>query len=61
MIKGKGTPVWVLVAFYIEGQQTPEEISQLWGGHVTPNEVRAPVAYWQKYPEKVDLKLRGVD
>jgi hypothetical protein len=61
IIKGKGTPVWVLVAFYIEGRKTPEEISQLWGGYVTPDEVQAAVAYWQKYPERVDLKLSDED
>jgi uncharacterized protein (DUF433 family) len=61
MIKGKGTPVWILVAYHTERHMSPEEISQRWGGYITSDEVRAAVAYWQKYPERVDLKLSDED
>jgi uncharacterized protein (DUF433 family)/DNA-directed RNA polymerase subunit RPC12/RpoP len=57
MIKGKGTPVWALVSDSITGGLTPEEVSKFWGGYVTPEEVRAAIAYWRKYPESVDYKL----
>jgi uncharacterized protein (DUF433 family)/DNA-directed RNA polymerase subunit RPC12/RpoP len=61
MIKGKGTPVWALVSYYIEAHMTPEEISQIWEGYITPEDVRAAIAYWRKYPELVDLKLGDVE
>ena len=57
MIKGKGTPVWALVSDSITGDLTPEEVSKFWGGYVTPEEVRAAIAYWWKYPESADYKL----
>jgi uncharacterized protein (DUF433 family) len=57
MIKGKGTPVWALVSDSITGDLTPEEVSKFWGGYVTPEDVRAAIAYWWKYPESADYKL----
>jgi uncharacterized protein (DUF433 family) len=57
MIKGKGTPVWVLVGYYTKDNMTPEEISEYWNGEITPEEVRAAIAYWKKYPERVIDKL----
>lgn len=58
MIRGKGTPVWVLVAYHTQHGMTPEQISRLWGGELTPDEVRSAIAYWRKYPERVVDKLR---
>jgi uncharacterized protein (DUF433 family) len=54
VIRGKGTPVWILVAYHNKHNMTPEQISQLWNGYVTAQEVEAAIAYAQAYPELID-------
>ena len=57
VIKGKGIPVWVLVSYAIHHSMTPQQISDMWDGYVTPRDVQAAITYAQTYPELVEDKL----
>lgn len=61
MIRGKGVPVWVLVSYAIKRRMTTQEISRLWNGYVTEQEVWAALAYWQSHPEDVEDKLSDAE
>jgi uncharacterized protein (DUF433 family) len=56
-IKGKGVPVSAIVSYAVHHSMTPEQISNLWEGYITPQEVEAAIEYAQEYPELVDDKL----
>ncbi|MCX6023214.1 MAG: hypothetical protein NTZ05_16110 [Chloroflexi bacterium] len=56
MVKRTRTPIWVLIRYLLAGM-TPLEVSELWGGDVTVQEVEAAQAYWQAFPSEVDLKF----
>ncbi len=58
VIRGKGVPVWVLVSYAKGHNMTPEQISELWEGYITPEEVEAAIEYQKAYPERVDDKLK---
>jgi uncharacterized protein (DUF433 family) len=57
VIKEKGVPVWVIVAYATKHGMTPRQISQLWKEHITVDEVEAALVYWLEYPEAVEDKL----
>lgn len=57
LIRGKGVPVWVLVSYATKRRMTPEQISQMWNGYVTAQEVSSALAYWGTHPEMVEDKL----
>lgn len=61
VIRGKGVPVWVLVSYATKRHMGPEQISRLWNGHVTEQEVQAALAYWQEHPETVQDRLDDAD
>ncbi|MBI4641676.1 MAG: hypothetical protein HY731_13345 [Candidatus Tectomicrobia bacterium] len=61
VIKGKGVPVWVLVSYVMKRDLTPEQISHLWKGYITPQEVRAALIYWHAHPEAVVDKLSDTE
>jgi len=61
VIKGKGTPVWALVSYATRGGMSPREISDLWDGFVTEEEVTNALAYWRAHPNMVDDKQRPDD
>jgi len=53
VIRGKGVPIWVLVSYVQKRGLTPEQVSELWEGYITPDEVRAALMYQKKFPDKV--------
>lgn len=57
VVKGKGVPVWVLVSYVVKRRLTPWQISRLWNGYISPQEVLASLAYWQANPEAIEDKL----
>lgn len=59
VIKGKGTPVWVLYMYHTKLGLTPEQISERWLGQITPEEVRAAIQYGQAHPDEVPDKTLG--
>ena len=61
MIKGKGTPVWVLVSYANKLAMTPEEISAMWLGEITPDEVRGALRFAEAHPDLIDDKLAVED
>ncbi len=61
VIRGKGVPVWVLVAYATKRHMSPEQISRLWNGYVTQQEVGAALAYWRTHPEAVEDKLSDTE
>ncbi len=59
VIRDKGTPIWVLVAYHVQHGMTPEQISELWLGEITPDEVRAALRYGEAHPDQVPNKTIG--
>lgn len=59
VIKGKGVPVWALAAY--SKRISPDEISKLWLGRITPFEVKMGLLYAQLYPDRVEDKLADDD
>lgn len=57
VIKGKGVPIWVLVAYVEKRDLTPDEVSQLWNGYITTDEVVAALLYKKEHPEAVEDRL----
>ena len=57
LIRGKGVPVWILVSYATKRGMSAAEVSGLWKGYVTEEEVRAALAYWRAHPENVEDKL----
>lgn len=56
VIKGKGPSVWAVASYAMKWGMTPEEISPMWKGEITPEEVEAAIDFWKKYPEYVEDK-----
>ncbi len=50
-------PVWVLVSYARRRKLTPQQISELWNGHITEQEVIAALEYFQDHREAVEDKL----
>jgi len=61
VIKGKGVPVWALVSYVITRQMTPKQISDLWEGFITEQEVEAAIDYWRAKPEAVQHGLKNLE
>lgn len=61
MIRGKGTPVWVLVSYATKLGKTPEAISAMWLGEITPDELRGARLYAEAHPDLIDDKLAVED
>jgi len=57
VIRGKGVPVWVLVSYATKRNMTIEQISQIWDGYITAQEVQGALDYWRARPELVEDKL----
>jgi len=57
VIKGKGVPIWSLIAYVEKRGLTPIEVSQLWNGYITAEEVAAAVTYKRLNPDSVDDRL----
>lgn len=58
-VKGKGVPVWVLWAYATQHGMTPKEISKLWLGEITEQEVSAALLYAEEHPDLIDDKTKG--
>lgn len=57
VIKRKGIPVWVIVAYAQRRGMTPVQISRLWNGYITEQEASAALEYSKAHPESVEDKL----
>jgi uncharacterized protein (DUF433 family) len=53
VIRGKGVPVWSIVAYVKRRGLSAEQVSREWAGYITPAEVRAAVLYEEKFPDRV--------
>lgn len=54
VIKGKGVSIWAILAYVNRRGLTPVQVSRLWGGYISPEEVRAAILYQREFPELVD-------
>jgi hypothetical protein len=45
VIKGKGVPVLILVAYAVKHNMNSKQISRMWNGYITA------LTYWQQHPE----------
>jgi uncharacterized protein (DUF433 family) len=61
VIRGKGVSVWTLVIDAKYGHLTPEQISQLWSGYLTTQEIETALAYFEAYPELFEERVREMD
>ena len=61
VIKGKGVPIWPLVAYVQKRGLTPEQVSQIWNGFITSDEVLAALKYQREHPNVVEDHLEGED
>ncbi|GEM_PF-5101081 len=59
VIKDKWVPVWVLVSYNQKLNMSPKEISDMWKGLITEQEIEAAIEYWRANPDKVIDKLAG--
>ncbi|MBI4202365.1 MAG: DUF433 domain-containing protein [Chloroflexi bacterium] len=57
VVKGKGVPVWVLVAYSQKHGMTPGQICMLWEGWLTLAVVKAAFSYAEAFPDTVENKL----
>ena len=57
IIKDKGVPVWILVAYNKRRDMSSQQISEMWDGFITPEEVQASLEFAQAHPELVIDKL----
>jgi len=57
IIKGKGVPVWVVVSYSTKHHMSPAQISQLWDGYITEEDITAALEYWRMHPEAIEDKL----
>ena len=53
VIKDKGVSVWAIIVYVNRRGMTPRQVSEEWGGYITPEEVRAAVQYQDQYPEMI--------
>jgi len=57
IVKGKGVPIWSLIAYVEKRELTPDEVSKLWNGYITTDEVIAALLYKKEHPEAVEDRL----
>lgn len=58
VVKGKGIPVWAIVAYVLDLDLSYEEVVSDWEGEISVDEVKAAMEYYQAHPEKVEEKRR---
>jgi uncharacterized protein (DUF433 family) len=58
-VRGKGVPVWVLWAYANQHGMSPKEISKLWPGRLTEEEVSAALLYAVAHPDLIEDKTKG--
>jgi uncharacterized protein (DUF433 family) len=59
VIRGKYVPVWVLWAYATHHGMTPEQISKLWLGEISEQEVTAALQYAEAHPDLIEDKTKG--
>ena len=58
VLKGKGIPVWAIVAYVLDLDLSYEEVVSDWEGEISVDEVKAAMEYYQAHPEEIEQKRR---
>ena len=58
VLKGKGIPVWAIVAYVLDLDLSYQEVVSDWEGEISVDEVKAAMEYYQAHPEEIEQKRR---
>jgi uncharacterized protein (DUF433 family) len=58
VIRGKGIPVWAIVAYVLDLNLPYQQIIDDWGGEITADEINSAMEYYRQNPEEIEQKRR---